>query len=179
MGAATELLPLLLFFVAFKVFGIFAATGVAVAAIALQIGLRLVRGQRVEPMLWVTGIVALVFGGATLVFRDETFIKWKPTVLYWCAALALLIGHFGFRKNFVRDALAKNFDAPPALWTRLLFAWAGFLALLGGLNLYVAYQFSTETWATYKVFGSLLLLLSFAALQTAALWRYAKDPSQN
>jgi intracellular septation protein len=175
MGAATELIPLLLFFVAFKVFGIFAATGVAVAAIAFQIGLRVVRGQRVEPMLWVTGIIALVFGGATLVFRDETFIKWKPTVLYWCGSLALLIGHFGFDKNFVRDALAKSFDAPADLWLKLLFSWAGFLVVLGVLNLYVAYQFSSETWVTYKVFGSLVLLLSFAALQTAALWRYAKQ----
>jgi len=115
MGALSEFLPLVLFFVTFKVFGIFAATGVAMATVAFQIGLRLARRQKIEPMLWVTAIVVAIFGGATLFFRDETFIKWKPTILYWCGAVALCVAHFGFKKNFIRDALGKNFAAPDAL----------------------------------------------------------------
>jgi intracellular septation protein len=175
MGALSEFLPLVLFFVAFKVFGMFAATGVAMATVALQIGVRLIRRKKVEPMLWVTAIVVTIFGGATLFFRDETFIKWKPTVLYWCGAIALGVAHYGFQKNFIRDALSNNFAAPDTLWSKLLLAWVGFLLVLGGLNLYVAHSYSSETWVTYKVFGTLSLMLVFVAVQTGALWRYAKE----
>jgi intracellular septation protein len=174
MGALSEFLPLVLFFVTFKVFGIFAATGVAMATVAFQIGLRLARRQKIEPMLWVTAIVVAIFGGATLFFRDETFIKWKPTILYWCGAVALCVAHFGFKKNFIRDALGKNFAAPDALWSTLVLAWVGFLVVLGGLNLYVANSYSSETWVTYKVFGTLGLMIVFVGAQTGALWRYAK-----
>jgi intracellular septation protein len=178
MAALSEFLPLLLFFAAFKVFGIFAATGVAMATIAFQVGMKLVKGQKVDPMLWVTAIVVAVFGGATLFFRDDTFIKWKPTILYWCGALALVVAHFGFKKNFLRDALSKNFDAPDWFWTRLAFAWVGFLITLGVVNLYVARNFSSETWVTYKVFGTLVLMIVFIGAQTALLWRYAKQPTE-
>lgn len=177
MGALTEFLPLLLFFAAFKVFGIFAATAVAMATVAVQIGMKLAKRQKVEPMLWVTAIVVAVFGGATLILRDDTFIKWKPTILYWCGALALVIAHYGFKRNFLRDALSKSFDAPEWFWTRLAFAWVGFLIALGAANLYVARNFSSETWVTYKVFGTLVLMVIFVGAQTALLWRYAKDPA--
>jgi intracellular septation protein len=175
MSALAEILPLILFFVAYKVLGMKVATGVAIVAVLLQVGLRLIQKRKVEPMLWVTLAIVVVFGGATIISGDERYIKWKPSLIYWSAAVALLVARFGFGKDFVRRGFEKAFSPPDGVWIRLLAAWVVFLLALGGLNLFVATHYSSDVWVNFKLFGTVGLMLAFFAVQVAALWRYRKE----
>jgi intracellular septation protein len=119
--------------------------------------------------------VITVFGGATLLFGNETFIKWKPTVLYWLFAVSLVIGATVFRKNLVRSVMGAQVSLPEEVWKRLLASWVGFFAAMGALNLYVAYNFSTDTWVNFKLFGGIGLMLVFVLLQALMLARHMHD----
>ena len=170
-----DLLPIALFFVAYKFAGIFAATVVAIGATILQIAWSLVQHRKVDTIQWASLGVIVVFGGATLLLHDETYIKWKPTVLYWLISLGLLVSLFGFRKNPMRAILGKQIELPDVVWTRVTIAWAGFFADIGGLNLYVARHFSTDTWVNFKLFGFTGLMLVFIVAQALVLARYIDD----
>jgi intracellular septation protein len=137
------------------------ATAVAIVASLAQVGWLLARGRRVEPMLWVSVAVIVVFGGATIWLNDETFIKWKPTILYLLFAGALAGGRLLWRRNFVRALLGQQIALPDPVWERLLWVWSGFFALLAAANLFVAYRFSTDTWVNFKLFGLMGLTLAF------------------
>ena len=170
-----DLFPVVLFFTAFKLFDIYIATAVAIAATVMQIGWVKWKGGKVDKMMWITLIVIVVFGGATLALHDETFIKWKPTVLYWLFAAALSTAELVFRKNLVRAALGEHIQAPDAVWRKLGWAWVGFFAFMGAANLYVAYNFSTDTWVNFKLFGGMGLMLLFVVLQAVFLARYVEE----
>ncbi len=167
-----DLFPVILFFVAFKLFGIYTATVVAIAATFAQIGWVWYRRRKVDNMLWVSLGVIVVFGGATLLLHDETFIKWKPTVLYWLFGAALLTAELGFRKNLIKAMMEKQMALPDAVWRKLLMSWVGFFAVMGLLNLYVAFNFSTDAWVNFKLFGGMGLMLAFVVLQALMLSKY-------
>ncbi len=172
-----ELLPLLLFVVAFKLWDIYAATGVLMVSVLLVALLHRRKHGRWTPMQLLTITLVLVFGGATLVLHDAQFIKWKPTILAWILSLALLGAHWAGR-NPLRHLLASGLNLPEAVWMRLNLAWSGFFALMGGLNLWVAARFPTETWVAFKLFGWLGLTLSFALLQALYIgWILRRSPS--
>jgi intracellular septation protein len=170
-----DLFPIILFFVAFKLGDIWIATGVAIAATFVQIGWLLARGKRVDPMLWVSLAIIVVFGGATLLLHDETFIKWKPTVLYWLFAAAFLIAEFGFRNNLMKAVLGRELVLPEPVWRRVLLSWIGFFATMGAVNLYVAFNYSTETWVNFKLFGFMGLMLLFVIGQGVMLAKYIEQ----
>jgi intracellular septation protein len=170
-----DIFPVVLFFVAYKLSDIFVATAVAIAATFVQIAWVWVRHRKVEPMLWVSLAIIAVFGGATLALRDETFIKWKPTVLYWLFGLALLVAEHGFNKNLIRAMMGAQIVLPERIWTRLNLSWVGFFVVMGLLNLYVAYNFATDTWVNFKLFGSMGLMLVFILGQAAFLSKYVED----
>ena len=172
-----DLLPLALFFAAFKLFDIYIATATAIVATFAQIGWLKLRGRNVDKMMWVTLAIIVLFGGATLVLHDETFIKWKPTVLYWAFGIGLTTAELVFRKNLIRAALAEQMQisAPDAIWAKLNWAWVGFFAFMGAANLYIAFNFPTETWVNFKVFGGMGLLLVFAVAQAVFLTRHADE----
>jgi intracellular septation protein len=170
-----DLFPVFLFFVAFKLFDIYVATAVAIAATFLQIGWLKWKGRKVDTMMWVTLVIIVVFGGATLALHDETFIKWKPTVLYWMFGLAIAVAELGFRRNLVRAMLAEQVRLPDAVWARLNWSWAGFFAFMGAANLYIAFNFSTDTWVNFKLFGGMGLMLLFVVLQAAFLARHLEE----
>jgi intracellular septation protein len=170
-----DIFPVVLFFVAFKLFDIYVATGVAIAATFAQVGWLKLRGRKVENMVWVSLAVIVVFGGATLALQDETFIKWKPTVLYWLFATVLTIAALGFRKNLIRAMMQAQMSLPDAVWDRLLASWVAFFAGMGALNLVVAYHFSTDAWVNFKLFGGIGLLLVFVLLQALVLARHVED----
>lgn len=185
-----DLFPVLLFFVAFKLAGSFPAqaatiasstlsgviaaplaadqipimlaTLIAIVATLIQVGGLLARGRRVEPMLWIGLAIIVVFGGATIYLQDETFIKWKPTILYWAFASILMCGTLVLKRNFVRSLFGKAMQLPDTIWTRLNWAWASFFAVVGALNLMVAFTTKTETWVNFKLFGLMGLTLAFA-----------------
>ncbi|HEV7802329.1 MAG TPA: septation protein A [Burkholderiales bacterium] len=170
-----DVFPVLLFFVAFKLYGIFAATAVAIGASFAQIGWLWFRGRKIDKMLWVSVGVITFFGGATLLFGNETFIKWKPTVLYWLFASTLIVSSLLFRKNLVRSMMEHQVTLPDDVWGRLQASWIAFFTAMGVLNLYVAYNYSTDAWVTFKLFGGMGLMLVFVLLQALLLARHVHD----
>jgi intracellular septation protein len=173
-----DLFPIILFFIAFKVQGIYAATAVAIAASFAQIGWVWLRRRKIDAMLWVSLAIIVVFGGATLLLHDETFIKWKPTVLYWMFASVLSVSALFFRKNLIRTMLGEQIQLPDPAWSKLNFSWAGFFAGMGFLNLYVAFNFPTDTWVDFKLFGGIGLMLAFVIAQGLFLAKYV-DPKES
>ncbi|MEZ5661448.1 MAG: septation protein A [Burkholderiaceae bacterium] len=160
-----DFLPILLFFVAFKAFDIYIATATAVLASIAQIVWLRIRGRPIEPLQWISLAIIVVFGGLTLILRDETFIKWKPTVLYLVFAGTLIGGRLLAGRNLMQALMGGQIELPAARWEQLNWAWAGFFACMAVANLAVAYGFSTETWVQFKVFGTLGLTLLFVLAQ--------------
>jgi len=170
-----DIFPVVLFFIAFKLYDIYVATAVAIAATFVQIAWTWLRRRKVENMLWVSLAVIVVFGGATLLLQDETFIKWKPTVLYWLFAVALAVAVLGFRKNLIRAMMEGQISLPDPVWGRLLASGIAFFAVMGALNLIVAFNFSTDTWVNFKLFGGIGLMVVFVVLQALMLARYVEE----
>jgi intracellular septation protein len=170
-----DVFPVFLFFVTFKLYGIFAATAVAMGASIGQIGFLWLRGRRIDKMLWVSVGIITIFGGATLLFGNETFIKWKPTVLYWVFATSLTVGALVFKKNLVRSMMENQMSLPDRIWDRLQVSWIGFFLVMGVLNLYVAYNYSTDAWVNFKLFGGIGLMLVFVLLQALLLAKHVHD----
>lgn len=170
-----DFFPVILFFVAYKFADIFVATGVAIGATFLQIGWVLARGKKVTGLQWASLAIIGIFGGATLLLRDENFIKWKPTVLYWLAG-AVFLGALAFKQNLVKAVMSEGgLELPQRVWTQLAIAWAIFFIFKGALNLYVAYAFSTDTWVNFKLFGGMGLMVAFVLAQAFWLSRYVVD----
>lgn len=170
-----DLFPVILFFLAYKVFGIFAATAVAIGATVIQIAWVWFRRRKIDAMLWVSLAIIAVFGGATLYLQDETFIKWKPTVLYWLFGLTLLVSALLFKKNLIRVMMKEQLELPEHVWGRLNTSWIAFFAVMGLANLFVAFNFSTDTWVNFKLFGSMGLMLVFVIAQGAMLSKYVEE----
>jgi intracellular septation protein len=170
-----DIFPVVLFFIAFKFYDINVATAVAMGATFVQIGWVWLRHRKVDNMLWVSLALIVVFGGATLLLQDETFIKWKPTVLYWLFAAVLAAAALGFRKNLIRAMMEAQVTLPEAVWGRLLASWIVFFVLMGALNIIVAYNFSTDAWVNFKLFGGIGLMLVFIVLQGLMLARHIED----
>lgn len=170
-----DLFPIILFFVAYKAVGIYAATAVAIIATLGQIIWVRYRHGKVDGMLIASGAIILVFGGATLLLHDESFIKWKPTVLYWLFAGVLSLAEIFWDKNLIRTMMREQMTLPEGVWRTLNHAWAGFFALLGILNLYIAAHFSTDTWVNFKLFGTMGLMFLFIVLQSLLLSRYVTE----
>jgi intracellular septation protein len=170
-----DIFPVVLFFVAFKLYDIYVATAVAIAATFVQISWVWLRHRKVENMLWVSLAVIVVFGGATLALQDETFIKWKPTVLYWLFGAALAVAAAAFKKNLIRSMMGRQVALPDGVWDKLQVSWIAFFVVMGALNLFVAYNFSTDAWVNFKLFGGIGLMLVFVVLQALMLSRYIED----
>lgn len=173
-----DLFPVILFFAIFKVGGIFAATAAAIVATLAQIGWVKWRHGKVDGMLFASGIIVVVFGGATLLLHDETFIKWKPTVLYWMFAVVLLAAELFWKKNLLRNMLQQQIQLPDPVWRKLSRAWAAFFALLGIANLYVAFHYPTNIWVNFKLFGATGLMILFVILQSLLLSKYVEDEEE-
>lgn len=174
MKLLLDFFPIILFFVAFKFAGIYVATGVAIAATVAQIAWIRYRTGKVEPMQWVSLGVIVLFGGATIVAHNDTFIKWKPTVLYWLMAATLAAGQLIFRKNLLKTLMGSQLELPEAAWRVTNWSWIAFFAVMGVANLWVAFNFDTDTWVNFKLFGGLGLMALFIIGQALYLGRYMK-----
>lgn len=170
-----DLFPIILFFAAFKFFDLYVATGVAIVATIGQIAWLKLRGREVEMMQWLSLGIIVVFGGLTLALHDEAFIKWKPTILYWAFGAALLIGRL-LGKNLIRRFMGAQLQLPAPVWERLATLWTVFFLFMGALNLYVAFQWSTDVWVNFKLFGTMGLTLVFVLAQGVYLSRHLKEP---
>ena len=198
-----DFLPILLFFAAFKLAGsrpddaatfasehfgflvsggtvgageapVLLATLVVIVATFAQIGWLIAHGRKVDTMLWVSLGLVTVLGGATVWFHNETFIKWKPSVLYWVMGTAFWLSQALFRKNLLQTMIGEQLQLPPAVWRNLNLMWIGFFAFMGLANLYVAYSFPTDIWVNFKLFGGNGLMLLFTLAQGLYLSRHMK-----
>ncbi|WP_024851115.1 septation protein A [Hydrogenovibrio kuenenii] len=170
-----DFFPILLFFIAFKLFGIYVATAVAIAASVLQVAYVYLKNKRIENMHLVTLALIVILGGATLIFHDETFIKWKPSIVNWGFALAFLGSHFIGKKPIVRRLMDQALYLPDKVWNRLSYMWVVFFILSGIANIYVAYHYDTDTWVNFKLFGLMGLTLAFILVQGLYISRYIQD----
>ncbi len=151
------------------------ATVVVIAATALQIAWVHFRHGKVDKMLWFSLLLVAVFGGMTLIFQNEAFIKWKPTILYWAFAASMAFAILAMKKNAIRAMLGEQMKLPDPVWDRLNFSWIAFFALMGALNLVVAFNFSTDAWVNFKLFGGMGLMLLFILAQGMMLAKYVEE----
>ena len=150
------------------------ATVVVIVATLTQIIWLKLRGRKVDLMLWVSLGLVTALGSATIYFHSESFIKWKPTVLYWVMGASLLVGQLVFGKNGVKSLMGGQMSLPDPVWRRVNFSWVGFFAVMGVINLWVAFNFSTGTWVNFKLFGSMGLMLLFILAQAFFLNKHLK-----
>jgi len=195
-----DLFPVILFFATFKYYGsnpegaaalvgsllgsavldvkqapILLATMVVIVATMAQIAWVHFRHGKVDKMLWVSLVLVTVFGGMTLIFQDETFIKWKPTILYWAFAGSMAFAALVLRKNPIKAMLGEQMTLPEPVWGKVNLSWIAFFLFMGVLNLIVAFNFPTDTWVNFKLFGGMGLLLLFVLGQGLMLSKYVED----
>jgi len=178
MKFLADFFPILLFFVAYQMAGIYVATAVAIGASVLQVAYFQLRYKKVEKMQWVTLGLLVFFGGMTLIFRNPDFIKWKPTVVNWLFAAAFFGSMFIGKKSLLQRMMDQAITLPPPIWIKLNYLWIAFFISIGFLNLYVAFNFDEETWVNFKLFGMLGLTFVFVIAQGFYIARHAEAPPE-
>lgn len=174
-----DFLPVMLFFIVYKMYDIYTATAVLIAASAIQtVGHRLIKGSFEKTHVITLALVAL-FGGLTLALQDETFIKWKPTAINWLFAIVFIGSQFVGKKTIIERMMGANITLPSFVWNKLNLAWALFFIFLGAINIYVAFSFDTDTWVNFKLFGLMGLTFLFIIAQSLFLVPYLKETSES
>lgn len=171
-----DLFPVALFFIAYKMYDIYTATAVIIVATIVQVAYMYTKNKRVEKMHIITLALILVLGGLTLVLQDEDFIKWKPTLVNWGFALVFLGSHFIGKKPIIRRMMDSALSLPDLIWIRLSWMWVAFFILSGIVNLYVAFNYDTDTWVNFKLFGLMGMTLVFIVVQGFYISRYLQEP---
>ena len=176
MNQLLEWLPLLVFFVGFKLLGIYWATAALMGACVLQLVVHRLRTGQFKTMHIATTVVVLVLGSATLLLHDRRFIQWKPTVLLGFAAIAFLGSNVLGKQPLVRRLLEGVFSEPLELsrraWLIINSLWACWFALLAAANIYIARNFAESVWVNFKVFGITIAMLIFMIPQV--IWLNGK-----
>jgi intracellular septation protein len=171
-----DLFPVILFFITYHATGdIFIATSVTMGASLVQIIFSWVWYRKVDALLWISFILIIILGSATLVFHDQLFIYWKPTALYWIMAISMVLLKAIKGINLIKKLMGTQLTLPEPTWTRLNLAWALFFTVLGGLNLLIAFNFSQTFWVNFKLFGTTGLTLIFIVIQTILLSKYIRE----
>jgi intracellular septation protein len=176
MQFLVDLLPVIAFFIAYKMAGIYVATAVLIVGVLLQTAVSWIRFRKVSPMLLTSALLVLVFGGLTLLIHDATFIKWKPSIVNWLFAGAFLVSQYMRGPTIVQRMLGENVVLDDASWRRLNFMWVAFFLVAGTLNIFVAYRYDEATWVNFKLFGLMGLTLVFALAQGVWISRRAGTP---
>ncbi len=180
MKLLSDFFPVIVFFAVYKLTGNFYHATVAIIIVStVQVGWTWLRQGRVERMPLITLALLIVFGGITLMLHDEMFLKWKVTVVNWLFAVAFLGSQFVGRKPLIAHMLDNAMQLPSPVWTRLNVAWSGFFAIMGAVNLYVAYSYSTDIWVDFKLYGMLGLTLVFVLLQGVYLARHIEPVEES
>ena len=178
MKILLDFLPILLFFGAYKMWGIYVATAVLMAATTVQMGIVYALDKKLSAMHKATLALILIFGTLTLVLQDDRFIKWKPTVLYTAMAVALAVALWGFGKNVLKLMLGAQLNLPDPVWTRLNIAWIIYCLFMAAINGYVAAFYSTDAWANFKLWGY-VFPLAFIIGQGIYVSRHLREDAQS
>jgi intracellular septation protein len=172
-----DFFPVIAFFVAYKLADIYVATGVIIAAVVIQVAVQWIRHRKVSPMMLISGVLVLIFGTITLLVHDKTFIQWKPTVLNWLFGAGFLVSQYVGEQPVIQRLMGANITLERPVWLKLNLMWVAFFAVMGALNLYVAFTFAESTWVNFKLFGMMGLTLVFALLQ--GIWLSNKMPADS
>lgn len=167
--------PIILFFTSFKLYGIYVATAVVIAASLLQISISWFKYHHVPLVHVLTGVILIIFGGSTLLLKDPIFIKWKPTIVSWLLAVICLGSCFITKKTFMQYLLDKKVELPKTAWQHLNYGWILFFFTIGTINLYVAYAYNTNTWVNFKLFGIVGATIIFSLIQSLYMAKYLKN----
>lgn len=167
-----DFIPLLVFFAVYKFYDIYTATAALMVVTVLQIAITWFTLRKLEKMHLITLGMVLVFGGFTLFFHDDAFIKWKVTVINLLFSAALLVSQFVLKKPLIKQMLGKEMQLPDAIWSRVNLAWAGFFAVAAATNTYIAFNLPQEVWVNFKVFGLLGMTLLFTVATVFYLYRH-------
>lgn len=178
MKFLSDLFPVILFFIAYKMYDFYVATAVIIVATIVQVTYNWFRHHKVEKMHLVTLLLVLLFGGLTLYLQDPLFLKWKPTVVNWLFALVFFGSHFIGNKPLVERMMSNSVALPAPVWSRLNIAWTLFFVAMGAINLYVAFSFSEDTWVNFKLFGMMGMTILFIILQAFYLAKYISEVEQ-
>lgn len=174
-----DFLPIGLFFAAYKFFNLMVATQVAIAASLVQlIWLRVATGK-IQKVNLISFLSILILGSATLLLKNDIFVKWKPTVVYWSLAIGLLITQIVGKKPFIQRLGETSVNLPDRIWRQLNLGWSSFFLILGLINLYVVYNFSTTIWVNFKLFGTLGLTIIFIILQSIYMAKHTQVSNGN
>jgi len=179
MKLLLDFFPIVFFFIAFKMYDIYVATAVLIIASLIQTTAHWLMHRRFEKMHVITLVLVCVFGGLTLMLQDEMFIKWKPTVINWLFAVVFIGSQFIGKKSIIQRMMGDHMVLPANIWLHLNIAWTLFFIALGIANLYVVYNFDTETWVNFKLFGLLGLTFVFVIAQSLYVARFIKEPMED
>lgn len=178
MKQLLEFIPVILFFITYKLYDIYTATAVIIVATIIQVGITWLKYKKVEPMQWITLGLIVVMGGATIYLQNEQFIKWKLTVIEWLFGLAFLGSQFFGKKTFVERMMGANLELPTPVWKKLNIAWASFFISVGFINIYVMQNFNTDDWVTFKTFGVPGLMLIFIIVQMLFIYKHIPETKE-
>ena len=178
-----DFFPILLFFIAYKMYDMFVATAVIIVASAVQVSFYWYKHRKFEKMHVITLLLVVVLGGATIILQDENFIKWKPSIVNWLFAIAFLGSHFIGEKTVIERMLDSNINLPAVIWKRLNLSWVIFFIAMGALNVYIAFYYAldlshearNDIWVNFKLFGMMGLTLAFTIAQAFYLARHMQE----
>ncbi|MGR8978989.1 MAG: septation protein A [Gammaproteobacteria bacterium] len=178
MNQLFEFIPIILFFIAYKVYNIYVATGVVIAATLIQVIYSRLTGKTVSMMQWITLALIIVMGGATIYLHDEQFIKWKLSIIEWLFGVVFLGSQFIGEKPIVERLMSNALTLPHKIWRRLNLMWASFFIAVGFLNVYVMFNFNTDDWVSFKTFGVPGLMVVFILLQMAVIYKHIPETKE-
>jgi intracellular septation protein len=178
MKQLLEFFPIILFFVAYKLYDIYIATAVIIVATIIQVAYTWLKHRKVETMQWITLGLVIVFGGATIYLHDEQYLKWKFSIIEWLFGIAFLSSHFIGKKTFIERMMSSNMTLPSLIWKRLNFSWASFFTGMGFLNVYVMYNFNTDDWVTFKTFVAPGIMVIFMVVQMVFLYKFIPEAEE-
>lgn len=180
MQLFVDLFPVILFFAVYFLYdSIYLATAALMGALTLQIGVQWIRHRTVSKMLLISGGVALLFGGATLVLQNAIFIQWKPTIANWLFAAAFLASRYVGKQTLIQRLLGESIELPSAVWRQLNWMWIVNFFLLGAANIYVVYNYSEATWVRFKLISIIAFSLVSMVITAVWIWRHLPEQPQN
>jgi len=178
MKQLLEFFPIILFFVAYKLYDIYIATAVIIVATIVQVAYAWFKHRKVETLQWITLGLVVVFGGATIYLHDAQYLKWKFSIIEWLFGIAFLSSHFIGKKTFIERMMSSNLTLPSLIWKRLNFSWASFFIGIGFINVYVMYNYNTDDWVTFKTFIAPGLMVVFLVIQMVFLYKYIPETEE-
>ncbi|MDG1733008.1 MAG: septation protein A [Thalassotalea sp.] len=180
MVAFFEYIPLIVFFIFYKMFDVFIATGALIVTSALHLIVMKATGKPILNRHWIFFGLIAVFGGLTIFFHNDAFLKWKVTIINGLFGVALLVSKYAFNKNLLENLMGEQLPLPEKIWTKFNLAWVGFFFMCALLNLYIAFNFDQETWVNFKVFGLTGLTFLFTIISIMSIYKYIpKDEEES